>query len=77
MSGPDRTNHPKNEWSYYGKYNTDAMIPVYCISGIAYGMVELIRRVIPRDIVGGDLQKLRKMDSIVRPLPPPSLPFQC
>ncbi|KAK0624413.1 major facilitator superfamily domain-containing protein [Immersiella caudata] len=60
-----RNNHPKNEWSYYGKYNTDAMIPVYCISGIAYGMVELIRRVIPRDIVGGDVQKLRKMDSIV------------
>ncbi|KAK4450618.1 hypothetical protein QBC34DRAFT_402945 [Podospora aff. communis PSN243] len=41
------------------------MIPVYCISGVAYGMVELIRRVIPRDIVGGDVQKLRKMDSIV------------
>ena len=64
-SFPDRKNHPKNEWSYYGKYNTDAMIPVYCVSGIAYGMVELIRRVIPRDIVGGDVQKLRKMDSIV------------
>ncbi|KAK4183661.1 major facilitator superfamily domain-containing protein [Podospora australis] len=60
-----RTNHPENEWSYYGKYNTDAMIPVYCVSGIAYGMVELIRRVIPRDIVGGHIQKLRKMDSIV------------
>lgn len=60
-----RTKHPENEWSYYGKYNTDAMIPVYCVSGIAYGMVELIRRVIPRDIVGGHIQKLRKMDSIV------------
>lgn len=58
-------NHPKDEWPYYGTYNTDAMIPVYCISGIAYGMVELIRRVIPRDIVGGNVQKLRKMDSIV------------
>ncbi|KAK3991125.1 major facilitator superfamily domain-containing protein [Cladorrhinum sp. PSN332] len=58
-------NHPQNEWPYYGTYNTDAMIPVYCISGIAYGMVELIRRVIPRDIVGGNVQKLRKMDSIV------------
>jgi hypothetical protein len=42
------------------------MIPVYCISGIAYGMVELIRRVIPRDIVGGNVQKLKKMDSLVR-----------
>ena len=28
-------------------------------------MVELIRRVIPRDIVGGDVQKLRRMDAMV------------
>jgi hypothetical protein len=53
------------------------MIPIYCISGVAYGMVELIRRVIPRDIVGGSVQKLRQVDSIVSPLscpmhrPPP------
>jgi hypothetical protein len=53
------TNHP-------ARYNTDVMIPVYCICGIVYGMVELIRRVIPRDIVGGHIQKLKKMDSLVR-----------
>lgn len=29
------------------------------------GMVELIRRVIPRDIVGGNVQKLRRMDALV------------
>ena len=28
-------------------------------------MVELIRRVIPRDLVGGHIQKLRRMDSLV------------
>lgn len=28
-------------------------------------MVELIRRVIPRDIVGGDVNKLRRMDAVV------------
>ena len=28
-------------------------------------MVELIRRIIPRDVVGGNVTKLRKMDSIV------------
>jgi len=28
-------------------------------------MVELIRRVIPRDLVGGNIQKLRRMDSLV------------
>ncbi|KAK3364526.1 major facilitator superfamily domain-containing protein [Lasiosphaeria hispida] len=65
MPAAFHNNHPKNSWPYYGTYNTDAMIPVYCVSGIAYGMVELIRRVIPRDIVGGNVQKLRRLDSIV------------
>lgn len=54
-----------DDFSYYGSYNTDGMIPIYCITGIAYGMVELIRRVIPRDIVGGNIQKLRRMDAMV------------
>ncbi|KAF1829415.1 hypothetical protein BDW02DRAFT_509979 [Decorospora gaudefroyi] len=56
---------PKNDFSYYGDYDTDAMIPIYCVSGIVYGMVELIRRVIPRDLVGGNIQKLRRLDSLV------------
>ncbi|KAK5071863.1 hypothetical protein LTS08_001041 [Lithohypha guttulata] len=55
----------EDDFGYYGYYNTDAIIPIYCISGIAYGMVELIRRVIPRDIVGGNVQKLRRMDALV------------
>ncbi|KAL6708342.1 hypothetical protein ACN47E_003266 [Coniothyrium glycines] len=58
-------NHPKGDYSYYGDYNTDGMIPIYCVCGIVYGMVELIRRVIPRDLVGGHIQKLRRMDSLV------------
>ena len=57
--------HKKDDFSYYGNYATDGMIPIYSIAGIAYGMVELIRRVIPRDIVGGDVQKLRRMDAMV------------
>jgi MFS family permease len=62
--GWDKT-HKKEDWSYYGTYNTDGIIVIYCITGVAYGMVELIRRVIPRDIVGGDVQKLRRMDAMV------------
>ncbi|KAA8898493.1 hypothetical protein FN846DRAFT_962186 [Sphaerosporella brunnea] len=58
-------NHKKNDYSYYGDYRTDAIIPIYCVAGIAYGMVELIRRVVPRDIVGGNVQKLRRLDSLV------------
>ncbi|PVH68957.1 hypothetical protein DL98DRAFT_627361 [Cadophora sp. DSE1049] len=57
--------HGKDDFSYYGNYNTDGLIPIYCITGIGYGMVELIRRVIPRDIVGGHVQKLRRMDALV------------
>lgn len=33
---------------HYGSWNPNALFPLYCLSGIAYGMVELIRRVIPR-----------------------------
>ena len=55
----------KNDFHYYGNYNTDWIIPIYCVTGVAYGMVELIRRVIPRDIVGGDPEKLQRMDALV------------
>lgn len=31
--------HEKEDFSYYGSWNTDGVIPLYCFSGIAYGMV--------------------------------------
>jgi MFS family permease len=55
----------KSDFSYYGKYSSDGIIIIYCITGVTYGMVELIRRVIPRDIVGGDVEKLQRMDALV------------
>ncbi|KAL2182221.1 hypothetical protein L209DRAFT_697329 [Thermothelomyces heterothallicus CBS 203.75] len=63
MPAASRTN--QHDHGHYGNYNTDVMIPVYCVCGIVYGMVELIRRVIPRDIVGGNIQKLKRLDSMV------------
>ncbi|KAL1957127.1 hypothetical protein VTO42DRAFT_6385 [Malbranchea cinnamomea] len=60
-----RHHHPPDDFHYYGRYNTDGIIPVYSVAGIVYGMVELIRRVIPRDIVGGNVQKLRRLDAMV------------
>ncbi|ODH52459.1 hypothetical protein GX48_01239 [Paracoccidioides brasiliensis] len=60
-----RTKHPRNDFYYYGNYNTDGLIPIYSVTGIVYGMVELIRRVIPRDLVGGNVQKLRRVDALV------------
>lgn len=55
----------EHDYRYYGNYPTSVIIPIYCVSGIAYGMVELIRRIIPRDIVGSDEEKLQRMDAIV------------
>ncbi|KAH8827873.1 major facilitator superfamily domain-containing protein [Flagelloscypha sp. PMI_526] len=49
----------------YGTWNPNALFPIYIVSGVSYGTVELIRRVIPRDIVGGDPSKLRRMDATV------------
>ncbi|KAF8344241.1 uncharacterized protein EI90DRAFT_3028936 [Cantharellus anzutake] len=48
-----------------GSWNPNGLFPIYTISGIAYGMVELICRVIPRDIVGTNPEKLRRMDALV------------
>ncbi|RDK44860.1 hypothetical protein M752DRAFT_274151 [Aspergillus phoenicis ATCC 13157] len=60
-----RPHHPQDDFHYYGRYNTDSIIPIYCMSGFSYGMVELIRRIIPRDIVGGNLKRLRRLDALV------------
>ncbi|KAK7473101.1 hypothetical protein VKT23_001201 [Stygiomarasmius scandens] len=49
----------------YGSWDPNAIFVIWTFSGIAYGMVELIRRVIPCDIVGGDVNKLRRMDATV------------
>jgi MFS family permease len=55
----------KNDFSYYGNYRTDVIIPIYCVSGITFGMIESIRRVIPANIVGDNIIKLRKMNALV------------
>ncbi|CAF3117896.1 unnamed protein product [Rotaria sp. Silwood2] len=55
----------KNDFNYYGNYCTDTIIPIYCLAGITLGMVESIRRVIPANIVGGSMIKLRKMNAVV------------
>jgi hypothetical protein len=42
----------------------DVLFPLYMISGISYGMVELIRRIIPRDIVGGDVVSMYRISPL-------------
>ncbi|KAG0241532.1 hypothetical protein BGW41_005841 [Actinomortierella wolfii] len=56
---------PLNGQKRYGNWNPVILFPIYCIIGICHGMVELIRRVIPKDIVGGDVLKLKRMDATV------------
>jgi MFS family permease len=55
----------KNDFSYYGHYKSDWIIFIFGITGMAYGTVESIHRVIPRDIVGHHVQKLQKFDALV------------
>jgi hypothetical protein len=43
----------------------NGLFPIFLLSGIGHGMVELIRRIIPQSICGGENIKLRKMDSLV------------
>ncbi|KAH8146801.1 uncharacterized protein LAJ45_09175 [Morchella importuna] len=50
---------------YLGSFDPNTLFPIMCSSGLVYGMIELIRRIIPRDIVGGNITKLRKMDALV------------
>ncbi|KAI9328426.1 hypothetical protein BDR26DRAFT_912774 [Obelidium mucronatum] len=49
----------------YGNWTPYLIFPLFLAIGICHGIVELIRRVIPRDIVGGDSTKLKVMDSSV------------
>jgi len=50
---------------HYGDWDPNVIFIVWTLAGIAYGMVELIRRVIPADILGGHVSKLRRMDATV------------
>ncbi|KAF9971567.1 hypothetical protein BGZ73_005486 [Actinomortierella ambigua] len=56
---------PEGGKKRYGSWDPVILFPIYSVIGICHGMVELIRRVIPRDIVGGDVIKLKRMDAIV------------
>jgi len=56
---------PQGGKQRYGDWNYLILFPIYSIIGMCHGMVELIRRVIPRDIVGGDVIKLKRMDAVV------------
>ena len=48
-----------------GNWDPVGIIPIFVFSGIPYGAVEIVRRIIPQQIVGGNELKLKKLDSLV------------
>lgn len=48
-----------------GSWNKNGLFPLYCLAGVCYGMIELVKRVMSRDIVGANADKLRQVDSLV------------
>ncbi len=55
----------QDQKQYFGAWNVLILFAIFPIAGIFHGIIELIRRVIPSDIVGGDSEKLKKMDATV------------
>ncbi|KAI8805561.1 major facilitator superfamily domain-containing protein [Cladochytrium replicatum] len=51
--------------STWGSWTPYLIFLIYPLAGVFHGMVELMRRVIPAEIVGGDAVKLRRMDALV------------
>lgn len=62
--GAIKFNTPNNE-TKYGNWDPNLLFPIFTLAGLSYGMVELIRKEIPRDIVGGDVDLLKRMDAVV------------
>ena len=56
---------PKCTGAIAGDWDPIGIIPVFVFGGIPYGVIEIVRRIIPQQIVGNDENKLKKMDSLV------------
>lgn len=56
---------PKCTGAIAGDWDPIGIIPIFVFSGIPYGIIEMIRRVIPQQICGNDENKLKKFDAIV------------
>lgn len=48
-----------------GKWNPGVLFPLYMLCGVCYGVIEIGKRVVPRMLVGGEMAKLRQIDSVV------------
>lgn len=51
--------------TYWANWSPLAVYPIYAAIGLFSGMIELLRRVLPADVVGGDIEKLKVFDGSV------------
>lgn len=56
---------PKCTGAIAGNWDPVGIIPIFVFSGIPFGAIEIVRRIIPQQIVGGNDLKLKKLDSLV------------
>ena len=54
-----------HDYCYFGNYLTDSIILICCHTGLVYEIIEIIRRIILRDIVGSDEDKQQQMNATV------------
>ena len=64
-----RTDDERSTFDYYGDSNPNFMFPFFAICGLSNGIIDLVRSIIPRDIVGGNVKKLQTLDSMVSKSP--------
>ena len=48
-----------------GDWDPIGIIPIFVFAGIPNGCIEIVRRIIPQQLVGGNELKLKKLDSLV------------
>ncbi|EGC37652.1 hypothetical protein DICPUDRAFT_149728 [Dictyostelium purpureum] len=55
----------KTDVDHLGSWNRYLVIPLYLLMGIFVGMIEVSRKLTPRQILGGDNKKLSKLNGLI------------
>ena len=53
----------QQEFSSSGTSSTHWILVIFTLTSLTYGMVESINRILPRDLIGGQIQKWQKIDA--------------
>lgn len=52
-------------FEYIGDFDPRILLPIHATCGLGNGMIDLVRAIIPSDLVGGHVEKLQRLDSMV------------